>query len=91
MMAKRLVSAHAYGGESKEEAIRAIAKGQGFDIMLTDPLGLGSGIVDIQELDDSVIVKLTDATKKKWMLFVEHRDGDSTSTRNSPCQCVGRV
>jgi hypothetical protein len=73
-MAKRMVSAYAHGGETKDEVKRAALRGKSFDIMVTDPLVLGTGAFDIQDLDDSITLNGTDQTRKAWMLFIE-RDG----------------
>lgn len=72
---KRMVSAHTYPGEGKDAVLDAISRGENFDILVTDPLVLGSGPFDIQDLDDTLIVKLTDSTKRGWMIFIE-RVGD---------------
>lgn len=74
-MSKRMVSAYAYGGETKEEVKRAVLRGKSFDVMVTDPLVLGTGAFDIQDLDDTIVLKLTDASKRKWMLVIEQREG----------------
>lgn len=79
-MKKRMVSAYAYGGETKAEVLRAVRSGENFDIMVTDPLVLGTGAFDIQDLDDSLILKVTDESRKKWMMFIE-REGERLVAR----------
>lgn len=74
-MSKRMVSAYAYGGESKAEVQRAAARAANFDVMVTDPLVLGTGAFDIQDLDETLILKITDESRKKWMLFIERDAG----------------
>lgn len=79
-MAKRMVSAYAHGGETKDEVKRAALRGKSFDVMVMDPLVLGTGAFDIQDLDDSFVLKITDETRKKWMLFIE-REGEKLIVR----------
>ena len=74
-MSKRTVSAHAYPEESKEAVIQAVQKGRAFDVIVTDPLVLGTGAFDIQEIGDDVILKVTDATRRGWMVFIEREGG----------------
>lgn len=73
-MTKRMVSAHAYPGETKADILNAVAKRRSHDVMVTDPLVLGSGAFDIQDLDDTLRLKLTDSTRRKWMIFIEREN-----------------
>lgn len=79
-MSKRMVSAHTYPGATKQEVLRAVERARPYDVMVTDPLVLGTGPFDIRDLDHSLILKLTDSSKKGWMLFIE-RAGDQIVAR----------
>lgn len=70
-MTKRMVSAHAYPDETKDEILKAVARNRSHDVIVTDPLVLGTGAFDIQDLDDKLILKITDPSRKQWMIFVE--------------------
>lgn len=74
-MSKRMVSAHAYPGESKEELLRAVRGERSHDVIVTDPLVLGTGAFDVQDLGDDLVLKVRDSTKREWMVFVERVDG----------------
>jgi hypothetical protein len=71
MSLARMVSAQTHPGESKQDLLSAIARKRSFDILVSDPLVLGSGAFDIQQLDDGIILKVTDHTKRNWMVFLE--------------------
>lgn len=75
-MTKRMVSAHAYPGETKDAILHAIKRRRSHDILVTDPLVLGTGAFDLRDLDDSLIIKLTDSSKKGWTLFIERTGGE---------------
>lgn len=79
-MTKRMVSAHAYPDETKDEILKAVAKGRSHDIIVTDPLVLGTGAFDIQDLDDMLTIKLTDSTRRKWIIFLEREGGRVAAT-----------
>lgn len=71
MSLSRMVSAHAYPGETKQVLLAAVARHDSFDVIVTDPLVLGVGAFDIQDLDDTITLKVTDHTKRQWMVFLE--------------------
>lgn len=77
-MSKRYVSAHPASWTrvtSKTELKEAAKEGFNAEMNVVDPLGIGVGIMGLNEIPDDIILVVTNHPKRSWFANVEKKNG----------------
>lgn len=64
--------------KTKKDLKQAAAEGFNAELQVEDPLGIGSGIMGLNEIPEDIVLNVTNHPKRAWFVTVTRKGGKVT-------------